>query len=212
RHFTPKPPQKLAYHLVLWRAHLRQPGLRRLFIMSFALMGGFVTVYNYAGFLLQEPPYNLSQTQIGLIFLANVFGIVASSIAGGQADRHGRAPVLMAGVLISLCGLGLSLVHSLWAILGGVILLTAGFFISHAVASAWVGRLAKGSKGHASSLYLLTYYIGSSTMGTVGGWFWQHGHWPGVATLSGLLSGLTLFLTWQMRGLDEEPIVSRSFR
>jgi YNFM family putative membrane transporter len=48
------------------------------------------------------------------------------------------------------------------------------------VASGWVGRLAAGNKGHASSLYLLAYYIGSSLAGSAGGWFWAHGGWNGV--------------------------------
>ena len=90
RNFTPRPPQGLRHHLRLWGGHLRQPGLPRLFLMSFTVMGCFVTVYNYVGFHLMEAPYLLSQTQIGIIFMANIFGIVSSSIAGGLADRHGR--------------------------------------------------------------------------------------------------------------------------
>ena len=39
--------------------------------MSFTVMGCFVTVYNYVGFHLMEAPYLLSQTQIGIIFMAH---------------------------------------------------------------------------------------------------------------------------------------------
>ena len=88
------------------------------------------------------------------------------------------------------------------SLLLGVVVLTAGFFIAHAVASAWVGRLAQGAKGHASSLYLLTYCIGSSTMGSVGGWFWEYGHWPGVAALGGALMLLALGVAISLRPLD----------
>ena len=35
--------------------------------------------------------------------------------------------------------------------------------------SGWVGQLALQSKGHASSLYLLAYYMGSSVLGSAGG-------------------------------------------
>jgi hypothetical protein len=55
----------------------------------------------------------------------------------------------------------------------GILLVTIGFFGAHAVASGWVGRLAGDAKGHASSLYLLSYYMGSSFVGSAGGWFWQ---------------------------------------
>ena len=204
RHFTPRPPQGLRHHLALWGGHLRQPGLPRLFLISFTAMGCFVTVYNYVGFHLMAAPYLLSQTQIGIIFMANIFGIASSSIAGGLADRHGRAPVLIVGIVCMLLGLALSLHAHLGVLLLGVVALTAGFFITHAVASAWVGRLAQGAKGHASSLYLLTYYIGSSTMGSVGGWFWEYGHWPGVAALGGALMLVALGLALSLRPLDRK--------
>lgn len=204
RHFTPRPPQGLRHHLALWGGHLRKPGLPSLFLISFTAMGCFVTVYNYVGFHLMEAPYLLSQTQIGIVFMANIFGIVSSSIAGGLADRHGRAPILTVGIVCMLLGLGLSLHAHLVVLLLGVVVLTAGFFITHAVASAWVGRLAQGAKGHASSLHLLTYYIGSSTMGSVGGWFWEYGHWPGVAALGGALMLVALGLALSLRPLDRK--------
>jgi YNFM family putative membrane transporter len=62
-----------------------------------------------------------------------------------------------------------------------------GFFASHSVASAWVGRLAKRAKGQAAALYLLAYYLGSSLIGSYGGHFWARDGWIGVVMLVGLL-------------------------
>ena len=58
--------------------HFRDAGLPWLFAESFLLMGGFVCVYNYIGFRLLDPPYSLSQTVIGLIFV-------------GVCRRHGES-------------------------------------------------------------------------------------------------------------------------
>jgi YNFM family putative membrane transporter len=171
----------LRVHIAAWLGHLRAPGLRWLFLIGFLVMGSFVTVYNYAGFRLAEPPYELSQSQIALIFGMYLFGIAASSGAGGLADRLGRGPVMIAGVLIALGGLALTLVAALGAIVTGIAAVTIGFFAAHAIASGWVARMAKGAKGHASSLYLLAYYLGSSLLGSLGGWFWSAGGWPAVA-------------------------------
>jgi MFS transporter, YNFM family, putative membrane transport protein len=52
------------------------------------------------------------------------------------------------------------------------------------VASALVGRLARDTKGHASSLYLLAYYLGSSIAGSLGGTFWLADGWPGVISFN----------------------------
>ena len=65
--------------------------------------------------------------------------------------------------------------------------LTTGFFAGHSVASSWVGRRAKRARGQASSLYLFSYYAGSSIAGTLGGFFWSAYGWNGVALFIAVL-------------------------
>jgi YNFM family putative membrane transporter len=192
RRFVKKPGVDVNHHLAAWRGHLVHRGLPWLFLTAFLVMGVFVAIYNYAGFRLVAPPYGLSQTQIGLIFTAYLFGMIASPAAGSLADRFGRAPVLIAGILTAACGVALTLSASLPVIIAGVILLTIGFFMTHSVASAWVGRMGSAARGHASSLYLLAYYLGSSVLGSVSGWFWEHGGWPAIVGFSVALLALTL--------------------
>ena len=143
-------------------------------------MGSFVTVYNYAGFRLVADPYDLSQTELGLIFTAYLFGIVASWLAGLLGDRIGHFVVLPAGVVVAALGAAITLATPLPLVILGIVLVTIGFFVTHSVASALVGRLARGAKGHASSLYLLAYYLGSSIAGSVGGYFWLADGWSAV--------------------------------
>jgi YNFM family putative membrane transporter len=142
------------------------------------------------------PPYSLDQSTTGLIFAVYVFGIVASSGAGVAADRIGRSRVLPVGSGFAIAGTALTVADNLLLIVAGIVLLTVGFFITHSVASGWVGRLAATAKGHASSLYLLAYYLGSSVGGTAGGPFWSAGGWPAVAGFAGicLLLGLAASL------------------
>ena len=192
RYFERKQGLDLRFHFRAWRGHLASPALPLLFAIGFLVMGAFVTIYNYAGFRLMAAPYHMSQTVIGLIFTVYVFGILASSMAGSAADRLGRAKVLPVGLILALAGALCTLNAAIPVIILGIILLTVGFFVSHSVASGWVGRLAAGSKGHASSLYLLAYYLGSSVAGTAGGWFWTHGGWAGVVSFSGCCLTLAL--------------------
>lgn len=181
RRFVRRAGVPMGDHLKVWRSQLRDPSLWRLFGIGCTVMGVFVTIYNYAGFRLMRAPFNLSHTVIGLIFGAYVFGMVASSKGGAMADRLGRRPVLYVGLVFAVVGVLLTLASSLWVVILGVICLTIGFFVSHTVASSWVGRLAGPNKGHAASMYLLAYYLGSSIMGTAGGWFWSHSGWAAVA-------------------------------
>ena len=109
------PSKGLAYHVRAWRTHLQTPGLLPLFLSGFALMGVFVSLFNYAGFRLAAAPYGLSQTHIGLIFSVYLFGMVASPAAGALADRWGRGPVLVGGVALMSAGVVLTLAAPLWA-------------------------------------------------------------------------------------------------
>jgi YNFM family putative membrane transporter len=88
---------------------------------------------------------------------------------------------------VSLCaGLG-------WVILG-IGFITLGFFAGHGVASGSLGGLAGQAKGQAASLYMLSYYAGSSLLGTAGGWFWSAGGWPAVTGFVGALLAAALLL------------------
>ena len=62
------------------RLHLSDPGLRGLYALGFLLMGGFVTTYNYIGFRLAAPPFSLSPSRIGLIFVIYLIGTVVSPV------------------------------------------------------------------------------------------------------------------------------------
>ncbi len=189
----------LSHHAAIWRSHLSNSALPLLFMTGFIVMGVFITLYNYIGFRLIAAPFFLSQTHIGMIFFAYLFGIVASPLAGRLSDKLGRPPVLITGISLMIIGMLLTLPDNLFAIITGIVLTTLGFFISHAIASTWVGKLAKQSKGHASSLYLLSYYAGSSILGAVGGWFWQHDSWFAVTLFTLFLLAAVLYSALRLR-------------
>jgi MFS transporter, YNFM family, putative membrane transport protein len=189
RHFVPRRGLGFAHHRSALLSQFARPGLRLLFLMGFVLMGSFVTLYNYIGYRLLAPPFQLSQAAIGSIFVVYLTGVVASPWSGRMADTFGRGRVLTAGLVIMLVGVALTMLHSLAAIAGGIACFTFGFFAGHSVASSWVGRLAKEAKGQAAALYLLAYYLGSSIVGSYGGHVWTSFAWPGVA---GLVAALLL--------------------
>lgn len=200
-------PLSLASVLADSRQHWRDPGLARLFVLGFMLMGGFVSLYNYLGFRLQAAPFSLSQSTIGLIFLLYVVGMAASTLAGRMADRLGRREVLWKMVALMLPAIALTLANSLWLVVIGVGLFTFGFFAAHAVAASWVGRRASHARGLASAFYLTSYYVGSAFLGSGSGLMWRLDGWQGVAGLIAALLVLCLWLTWQLRRVEPLPQV-----
>nr|WP_247687844.1 MFS transporter [Pectobacterium versatile] len=187
RHFRPGSlrPKTL---LLNSKLHWRDAGLPLLFLEGFLLMGAFVTLFNYIGYRLLAPPYLLSQAVVGLLSVVYLTGSYSSPKAGALTARYGRGPVLSIAILLMLAGLGMTALSPLFAIFGGMMLFTAGFFAAHSVASSWIGQRARRAKGQASSMYLFSYYLGSSLAGTLGGFFWHSFGWMGITMfLSALL-------------------------
>lgn len=183
----PATPSSAADHGHL-RRHLRDPGIRRLCLSSFVLMAAFVTVYNFLGYRLLDEPFGLSPTLVGLVFLVYLAGTVGSPAAGRLGERLGRRVVLLGGVLLALAAVLLTLSDLLAAVLVGLVLFTVGFFAAHTSASGMVGNRARVGRAHASALYLLAYYAGSSVGGWLGGFAYEGGAWPAVvAYVAGLL-------------------------
>ena len=186
RHFTAQP-LSLRGLLGNFVLHLSNPRLRLLFTLAFLLMGGFVALFNYVGFRLAGAPFNLSATVIGLLFTVYLLGIFSAGWAGRLVPRFGARQVLHGGIALMLLGVALCAAPWLSAAVVGLALFTLGFFAAHAVASGQVGTHAQGAKAQASALYLCAYYLGSSLVGYVGGYVWEHAGW---LALLGVLASL----------------------
>jgi YNFM family putative membrane transporter len=114
----------------------------------------------------------------------------------------GRRVVVPASAAVTLAGLLLTMARPLPVVVLGLAVLTGGFFAVHGVTSGWVAAradLASGGIGQAASLYLVSYYIGSSLFGGLAGQAWSAGGWPLVAALSGTLTLGTLLLSLYLR-------------
>ncbi|MFC8369133.1 MULTISPECIES: MFS transporter [unclassified Streptomyces] len=162
------------------RGHLADPLLRRLYAIGALFMTVFGGVYTVIGYRLTEAPFSLPQGIVGSIFLVYLVGTVSASAAGRLVGRLGRRGALYAGGGTTAAGLLLSLAGSLPVVLLGLVLITAGFFAGHAVASSAVGKTATVGRAQASALYQSAYYVGSSVGSTVGALAFHAGGWGGT--------------------------------
>ncbi|NUS86190.1 MAG: MFS transporter [Streptomyces sp.] len=215
RHFTPSAvsPRALARTV---GGHLSDPLLRRLYAIGALFMTVFGGVYTVIGYRLVAEPFNLSQSLVGSIFLIYLVGTASSAAAGKLVGRLGRRGALYVAVTTTTAGLLLSLGDSLVAVLLGLVLITAGFFAGHAVASSSVSRAAKTGRAQASALYQTAYYIGSSVGGTLGALAFHAAGWSGTVVL-GLVAvagaaAITLYATRKALAERRAEIVARSER
>jgi YNFM family putative membrane transporter len=208
RHFTPHlfKPLALGHSFA---AHLTDPVQLLLYAEGFLLLGVYVALYNYIGYRLMAAPYGFSQTVVGLIFCIALVGIVSSAWVGDLAGRLGRGKVFWVLVAIILGGVLLTLPENLGAILIGLAVTTFAFYGAHSIASSWVGVRASQAKAQASSLYLFSYYSGSSVIGSLGGLAWQRGGWPGVVALTSVVLMLALTIALLLFRIERDSRVKQ---
>ncbi|MFF5129062.1 MFS transporter [Streptomyces syringium] len=208
RHFTPATvsPRALARTV---GGHLSDPLLRRLYAIGALFMTVFGAVYTVIGYRLVEAPFSLPQGVVGSIFLVYLVGTVSSAAAGKLVGRLGRRGALYLAVGTTTAGLLLSLAESLGAVLLGLVLITAGFFAGHAVASSSVSRAAKTGRAQASALYQTAYYLGSSLGGTVGALAYNWGGWDGTVVLGlvAMVSAASITLYATRKALAEQRVI-----
>lgn len=205
-------PFQASYLLTSLLEHLRDPGLLSLYGIAFLLTGSFVTLYNYITFRLLGAPYNFSHTVVSSLFLVYLIGSWSSASIGRVTRRFGRENVLLSAMAVMGVGAAITLAHQVSAIVCGMALFTAGFFAAHATASSWVGTRAQTAKAQASSLYLFSYYLGSSVSGTLGGIFWTRFGWDGVVGMIGILVAGALVVAGRLvRLVDDTAAAPEEF-
>ncbi|HZG17274.1 MAG TPA: MFS transporter [Candidatus Bathyarchaeia archaeon] len=193
QNFIPRSP-KIGMLFTALVSHLKDPILFLLYSIGFLLLASNAALFNYIGYVLTAPPYSLSQTLVGWIFLVYLVGMYSSVWVAKMARKHGQHKVMALSLLITFAGTCLTLDSNLWIKILGLPIMTFGFFGGHSIASGWVGRRAPHNKAQASSLYLCFYYVGSSIGGTTAGLFWSSFGWGGVVSIIAgfLVLGLVL--------------------
>ncbi|GFO55313.1 putative MFS-type transporter YybF [Geomonas sp. Red276] len=180
--FRPRP-FAVGYLFTSLLRQLKDPGLLCLYGISFLVMGSFVTLYNYITFRLLAPPYSLGHGRVSWIFLVYLAGSFSSSLVGRLVERFGRSRMLACCLAAMAAGGAITLAQPVAVIVAGIGIFTCGFFGAHTIASSWVGARARTARAQAASLYLFSYYLGSSVSGTAGGFLWSGRGWEGVIVL-----------------------------
>jgi MFS transporter, YNFM family, putative membrane transport protein len=183
----------------------RDAALPWLYSEGFLLMGAFVTVYNYVAFHLLAPPYSLTQTAVGTLFLLYIVGSLSSTWFGNLAGQLGRRRVFWIPIVVFLGGVALTATQPLALIILGVAVVTAGYFGAHSIASSWVGRRGRASRAQAAAFYLFFLYMGSSILGWAGGIAWSRAGWVGVASFTGLLIAVALLIGLRLVAVKPLP-------
>ncbi|MGF1727650.1 MFS transporter [Photobacterium nomapromontoriensis] len=210
QHFVAKKGQ-LKQHTKSVIYHLHQPVLWFAMLLGGINFALFVNLYSVMGFRLVAPPYNLPVSYASMIFLCYLTGTVTARLSGRWAEKFGSISGMVLGVTISMLGMWVAIIDSIYAMLIALLLISSGAFLTHSLAYAWVSHKATDAKATATALYLVHYYVG----GSLGGFFliycWQHGAWLGVVAGGSILYLLAYLICWYLhKSLKETPYISAS--
>ncbi|UFJ41176.1 MFS transporter [Brevibacillus humidisoli] len=199
----PKRFQRRPFH---WRKslkemqrHLVNPTLLPAFFAGGLHFFLFVGLYNDVTFLLSSPPYYLTPTWLGFLFLTYLAGTVSSTIAGWTQRWWRLSTGVSMGIAFIAVGLIITLERSIGAIVCGLLAVSFGFFFAHSLTSSYVSKQAPFAKAGASSIYLVAYYLGGSLGSTLLGLVYFIWQWNGVVCVSLLVLLLTFACSQVMR-------------
>ena len=182
------------------RVFLSTPYFIALYGIGAAIMGAFVSVYNYLSFLLEGPAYRLPHYLVALIFLMYMVGVVGSMVVGRLSDRREPTVLLRESLLLYLLGIALMSIPTLPTVIGGLGVHTFAFFACHTLASRLVSTHAGIGKTSATCLYWLVYYLGSSVVGYLTGLVYFQWGWLAFTGVIALLLAGALVVAWRYVG------------
>lgn len=177
--------------------HLKNPSLLVVFGLGAILQIAFTGVWTYLPFHLEKPPFSMSLQAISYLFFAYGIGVIGSPLAGRVAEVFGLRRVRIIGVFIFSAGILMTLAPVLWIVAVGLCVACLGFFTAHSLTAASVGQQATHHKGSASSLYLVSYYIGVAAGSSLLSPIWTRFGWNTLILLCAIMPACyVLLVSW----------------
>ena len=169
--------------------HFRNPQLLATYAVGFGVLFNFLATFTYISFRLAAPPYNMSPTLLGIIFVTYLSGTALTPMTGRFVSRFGRRAFVQIVIAIWLAGVLLTLLGPVWVILIGLSISACCGMLCQAVSTGYVTITAQVGRSSAVGLYVTSFYLGGSFGAALGGIAWTLGGWPAcVAMIAAMLA------------------------
>jgi predicted MFS family arabinose efflux permease len=182
--------------------HFRNRQLLATYAVGFGVLFCFIATFTYISFRLAAPPYALSPTWLGLIFVVYLVGSALTPMSGWAVGRFGRRRFMTRVIALWIAGIALTLAGPLWVIVLGLTLCAGCGLVCQAISTGYVTITAKAGRSSAVGLYVTSFYTGGSFGAALGGLAWVAGGWPAVvamvAAMLVVMAGI-VFFAWARR-------------
>jgi len=183
-------------------AHFRNGQLLATYAVGFGVLFNFICTFTFVSFHLAAPPYSLSASWLGAIFVVYIVGSALTPWAGWAVGRFGRRRITVRIIVVWIAGILLTLAPSLPLIIAGLAISAGCGLICQAISTGYVTITAKVGRSSAVGLYVTSFYVGGSFGAALGGVAWTIGGWPAcVAIVIAVLVVMAaiVFFAWTRR-------------
>jgi YNFM family putative membrane transporter len=163
--------------------HIRNPQLLATYVIGFGVLFNFIATFTYITFLLAAPPYSLSATMLGAIFVTYLTGVFLTPWVGRVVARFGRRHFVIGVIALWIGGILLTLLPSLAAIIAGLAICAGCGLLCQAVSTGYVTTSTSEGRSSAVGLYVTSFYIGGSFGALIPGFVYEAAGWPACATI-----------------------------
>lgn len=174
--------------------HLKDPAILASCFIAASLLFQQVSTFTFGSLHLMEPPFSLSATAIGFIFVVFLLPTALTPLSGKLILSKGRYATFVAVSFLTLSGLLISFFPVALAFVSGLAFSCVAVFMGQSCGTGFVGTHAVRNTSAAVGLYTFSYYFG----GTLGAILPQNAYaqwgWPSVVFIVSALSLVSLGL------------------
>jgi predicted MFS family arabinose efflux permease len=163
--------------------HLRNPRLLATYAVGFGVLFNFLGTFTYVSFHLAAPPFNRSPAFLGSIFVVYLVGSVAALWTGRAIALFGRRSFILGVFALWACGLFVTLIPSVPAIVLGLAICSCCGILTQASSTGFVAITAKTGTSAAVGLYVTSFYVGGTFGGYLPGLAYEAGEWSASLAL-----------------------------
>lgn len=182
---NPAPKSYAATLRSLLKLAAEHPRLRSRSLLGGLVFGSVSALFSTMALLLSAPPFGLSDSQIGLIGLIGVAGVITASLAGRLSDRGLGQSVSLTAIgllLLGWAGLYLGSEHLLSFLLA-LLVLDVALPAVHISNQSVIYQLAPQARARVNAVYMTCYFTGASSGSALGVSAWSHAGWTGTCAV-----------------------------
>lgn len=177
-------------------------------LLGFMVFACFSNLWTSLAFLLAGPPFNFSDSMIGLFGLVGAAGVLGARTAGTFAS-NGKAHLITSYglVLILICWIILALgQHSLLALIIGILLLDLLTQVVHITNQSVIYQSIPEARNRLTAGYMTSFFLGGAMASSLSAFAYHMAGWIGVCLAGGALSCASLIIWWL--GYHRQPVAA----